>query len=106
MTASCFWRRFASTRAIGSSSPVRLPTSRRRHAEAFTGLAEEAYEQRFEAEAEWSDRLERDHDDLRAALDWLAGRDPDAQLRLAGALGWFWVSHSHLVEGRRRLADA
>ena len=78
----------------------------RRHAEAFTELAEEGYEQRFEAEAEWSDRLERDHDDLRAALDWLAERDPDAQLRLASALGWFWVSHSHLVEGRRRLADA
>ncbi len=85
----------------GMAADVRL-----RHAEAFTELAEEAYEQRFEAEAEWSDRLERDHDDLRAALDWLQERDPDAQLRLASALGWFWVSHSHLAEGRRRLADA
>ncbi len=94
-------REYARDRLVesGGAADVRL-----RHAEAFTALAEEAYEQRFEAEAEWSDRLERDHDDLRAALDWLAGRDLDAQLRLAGALGWFWVSHSHLVEGRRRLA--
>ena len=79
---------------------------RSRHAEAFAALAETGYEHRFEAEAEWSDRLERDHEDLRAALDWLAEHDADAQLRLASALGWFWVSHSHLVEGRRRLTNA
>ena len=47
-----------------------------------------------------------DHDDLRAALEWLGAHDPDAELELAGALGWFWLSHSHLAEGRRRLTDA
>ena len=51
-----------------------------------------------------SERLESDHDDLRAALDWLAATVPDAELELAGALRWFWFSHSHLTEGRRRLA--
>ena len=44
----------------------------RRHATFFAALAEEAYAHRFDAEAEWSARLELDHDDLRAALDWLA----------------------------------
>ena len=61
---------------------------------------------RFDAEAEWSARLELDHDDLRAALDWLEANDPDRALELAGALGWFWLSHGHLAEGRGRLADA
>jgi hypothetical protein len=79
---------------------------RRRHAESFRQLAEEAHSHRFDAEEEWSARLELDHDDLRVALEWLAEHDPEAALELAGALGWFWLSHSHLAEGKRRLEDA
>jgi predicted ATPase/class 3 adenylate cyclase len=79
---------------------------RRRHAAFFAELAENAYEQRFETEAEWSERLEVDHDDLRLALDWLVAHHPDQALALAGALGWFWLSHGHLAEGRDRLARA
>jgi len=93
-------REYAADRLFESGEADDL---RRRHAVAFATLAEEGYERRFEAEAEWSDRLEQDHDDLRAALDWLGERDSAAELRLAGALGWFWLSHSHFVEGRRRL---
>jgi predicted ATPase/class 3 adenylate cyclase len=79
---------------------------RRRHAESFRQLAETAYSHRFDAEEEWSGRLELDHDDLRAALEWCAEHDPGGGLQLAGALGWFWLSHSHLAEGKRRLEDA
>ena len=77
-----------------------------RHADFFVALAEEAYAHRFDAEAEWSLRLDTDQDDLRAALDWLGVHDVDAALDLAGALGWFWLSRGLLEEGRRRLADA
>ncbi len=79
---------------------------RQRHAACFCALAEQAYEHRVDAEAEWAARLEIDHDDLRATLDWLAAVEPDRTLELAGALGWFWLSHGHLVEGRQRVADA
>jgi predicted ATPase/class 3 adenylate cyclase len=79
---------------------------RRRHAEFFHSLAEEAYTHRFDTEEEWSNRLELEHDNLRAALDWLAANDADLELDLAGALGWFWMAHSHLAEGRRRLGRA
>jgi non-specific serine/threonine protein kinase len=79
---------------------------RRRHADFFQALAETAYAHRFEAEAEWSARLDTDHDDLRAALDWLEVQDVDAALDLAGALGWFWLSRGLLEEGNRRLSDA
>jgi predicted ATPase/class 3 adenylate cyclase len=79
---------------------------RRRHADFFAALAEQAYGHRFDAEAEWSARLDADHDDLRAALDWLAQDDPDRTLELAGALGWFWLSHGLLQEGRGRLTAA
>ena len=78
----------------------------RRHAEFFMALAEQGYAQRFAAESEWATRLELDHDDLRAALDWLGANEPDRALELAGALGWFWLSHGHLVEGQGRLAAA
>jgi predicted ATPase/class 3 adenylate cyclase len=79
---------------------------RHRHAEFFLALAEEAHAHRFEAEAEWSARLDTDHDDLRAALDWLEEHDVEAALDLAGALGWFWLSRGLLEEGNRRLSDA
>ncbi len=79
---------------------------RRRHASFFSTLAEQAYEGRFAAEAEWSARLELDHDDLRAALDFSVANDPDRALELAGALEWFWLSHCHLAEGRGRLKGA
>lgn len=96
-------RQYALERLVEAGSADDL---RRRHVDAFATIAEEGYAQRFDAEAEWSDRLERDHDDLRAALDWLAEHDPDEELRLASALGWLWLSHSHIAEGRRRLAGA
>ena len=79
---------------------------RRRHAAFFSELAEQAYRQRFEAEAEWSARLDSDHDDLRAALDWLVEAEPDRALELAGALGWFWLSRGLVREGCGRLAAA
>jgi predicted ATPase/class 3 adenylate cyclase len=78
---------------------------RRRHAEFFNDLAEHAYDRRLVEEAEWLDRLELEHDNLRAALDRLEA-SPAEELRLAGALGWFWRDHSHLQEGRRRLDHA
>ena len=81
-------------------------TFRTRHAEEFARLAEAAYELRDQAEAEWSSRLDRDHDDLRAALDWLSKTNPDAALELAGTLGWFWFTRGYLAEGEARLRAA
>ncbi len=79
---------------------------RERHAAFFSGLAEQAYARRFDAEAEWSRRIELDHDDFRTACDWLSQSAPDKALGLLGALGWFWLSRGLLEEGCRRLAEA
>jgi tetratricopeptide (TPR) repeat protein len=76
-----------------------------RHAAFYRQLAEAAYSERIEREREWAERLEHEHDNLRAALDWFARNDPGSELRLAGALGWFWRVRSHLTEGRERLAS-
>jgi predicted ATPase/class 3 adenylate cyclase len=84
----------------------RIGEMRRRHADYFAALAEDTYARRLAAEAECVARLELENDDLRAALDWLEETDPTRGLDLAGALGWFWLSHGHLVEGCGRLVDA
>ena len=96
-------REYALEGLDGSADAAEL---RQRHSAYFSALAAQAYERRFDAEAEWSGRLELDHDDLRAALDWLTARDADGALALAGALGWFWLSHGLLAEGCGRLARA
>ena len=76
------------------------------HATFFEMLADVAFVESISHEAERADVLELDHDNLRAALDRLGDTDPDRRLRMAGKLGWFWHAHSHLREGRARLAEA
>jgi predicted ATPase len=52
------------------------------------------------------DRLEAAHDNLRAALDRGLASDPEAALRLAAALWWFWRLSGHHYQGRRYLRAA
>jgi predicted ATPase/DNA-binding SARP family transcriptional activator len=75
---------------------------RNRHAEFFLALAEEA-EPELWRNAAWVERLESEHDNLRAALDWCTGHRPATGLCLAGALHWFWHIRGHFTESRRRL---
>ncbi len=77
-----------------------------RHAAFFEALAERAYEQRWTNDKAALDELEREHDNLRAAVAHLQAADPARALQLTGALGWFWRLHSHFGEGRAALAQA
>ncbi len=90
-------------------SADRRAASGRRHAGYFLHLAEQAEPQLLGAQqADWLDRLEAEHDNLRAALTFCQsngdGRAAQAGLRLAGALWRFWYIHGHVAEGRERLA--
>jgi predicted ATPase/transcriptional regulator with XRE-family HTH domain len=58
-------------------------------------------------QATWAECLEREHDNLRAALSWSAtGHQPLQGLQLATTLRYFWYMHGHHREGRERLAHA
>ena len=81
-----------------------------RHLAHFLGLAEAADQyyglltgvRSTGAEGEaWMDRLEREHDNLRAALSWAKERgDVEPGLRLTGMLSWFWWMRGYFGEGR------
>ena len=81
---------------------------RRLHAEYFLKLAEGAEpELKGPWQLEWLDRLEAEHDNMRAALEWsLGGADLELGLRLGGTLSWFWYTRGHFNEGRRWLEEA
>jgi predicted ATPase/class 3 adenylate cyclase len=98
-------RDYAAERLEASGEAVVL---RGRHAEYFLGLAEDL-EPKGPASGqtgEWLDRLEREHDNLRAALDWLEGAgESERALRLAGAVSWSWARLG-TVAGLCRIAAA
>jgi predicted ATPase/class 3 adenylate cyclase len=76
----------------------------RRHAEHFLGLVEAAEPRVREGSKEWLDRLEREHDNLRIALERLeALGELELALRIAGAMADLWYHRGHVAEGRRRL---
>ena len=80
---------------------------RRRHAEAFSELARTAASQLSgDDQRRWLERLERDHDNLRAALAWAVETpNPGIALELPYRLWRFWQKRGHLSEARRRLDE-
>jgi predicted ATPase/class 3 adenylate cyclase len=78
---------------------------RLRHAIHYRSLAEEAEPHLTrEDRLDWFTRLDAEHDNLRAVLDW-AERSEDAAtgLRVAASVWRFWLQRGHLAEGRARV---
>jgi predicted ATPase len=79
--------------------------TRRAHAAYLLVLAEEGAAGIASAQGpDWLKRFATEHDNLRAALDWLIRRkDAEWGLRLGWALFHFWERAEHIIEARRRL---
>jgi non-specific serine/threonine protein kinase len=89
-----------------------------RHSTYYLALAERAEpELRGPAQVRWFEHLEREHDNLRAALTWClhvaaqqqgdqSAAAAESGLRLAGALWRFWFFRDHHGEGRTWLERA
>ena len=85
-----------------------LDAAGRTHASYYLALAERAEpELTGRGQRTWFLRLERAHENLRAALRWLFDHDEgERALRLATALGYFWEARGYMAEGRRQLDEA
>jgi predicted ATPase/DNA-binding SARP family transcriptional activator len=80
----------------------------RQHALHYLSLAEAAYPQLFTSrQTEWLDRLEREHDNFRLALDQAMGQgETELGLRLGAVLKELWWMRGYWREGRERLTAA
>ncbi len=81
--------------------------TRARHAAFFLQFSERAAVELTGVQTRrWLDRLEAEHDNLRAALQWsIETGEAATGLRLAAALVLFWRTRGYLSEGRRWVAS-
>ncbi len=77
---------------------------RKRHRDFFLALAERAEKELTGTDqGVWLDRLEREHDNIRAVFD-SSLVDVELGMRLASALWRFWMVRGYVGEGRARFA--
>jgi predicted ATPase/DNA-binding SARP family transcriptional activator/Tfp pilus assembly protein PilF len=92
--------------ARARSRPEEQAALARRHATYHLALAERA-ELGLQGPDQglWLDRLEMEHENLRAALEhWIRNGETEAGLRLATALYRFWSVRGYWAEGREQYA--
>lgn len=70
---------------------------REHHLSYYLKMAEQAYEEQFESQLKWLNKLEQEHDNLVAALNWSFNQFIEEFILLSGYLAWFWKNHSHLL---------
>jgi tetratricopeptide (TPR) repeat protein len=105
--------RFTTLETIREFAAERLATSgeaerwQDRHADSFVALAEEAAPHISSGDKVWLDRLETEHDNLRAAFEhFLENGRTEAAQRLVGFLFDLWMIHGHFVEARIKAEQA
>jgi predicted ATPase/class 3 adenylate cyclase len=78
---------------------------RARHRDWYVALVERATAELSGSEQRrWLDRLELEHDDIRAVLDRaVAAGDPVVAIGVGFSMWRFWQKHGHLAEARGRL---
>jgi len=72
---------------------------RRQHLHFFLKMAETAYGEQYESELKWLNKLDEEHDNLFAALNWSHTQSYENFITLSGYLGWFWNNRSHFLLG-------
>jgi predicted ATPase/class 3 adenylate cyclase len=94
-------REYASERLAASGEEAEV---RQHHARYVHDLVEEAKGQLTrEHQGAWIERLEREHDNVRTALDWAENvGDAEMAVGIAAAVWRFWQQRGYLAEARAR----
>jgi predicted ATPase/DNA-binding CsgD family transcriptional regulator len=96
-------REYAAERLAAMAEAER---ARGAHAAAFLALVEaDGRTHAGLAKKEWLERIDIEHNNIRAALAWYRQHDRPAALRLAASMSAFWSLRGHHTEGRQRLGD-
>ncbi len=91
-------REFAMERLIESGEDDQV---RQLHAQYFLALVEQAEpELKSAGMTHWFERLDMEHENIRAVLAWSQLRDVELGLKLCGAIWRFWEIHGFIGEGR------
>jgi predicted ATPase/class 3 adenylate cyclase len=95
-------REYAVERAVERGDRDRLLAA---HAATFADMATEAGREIMGSDKRrWLDRLEEDHDNIRAAIGWaIDTSDAELALRLTSRLWRFWQMRGYLAEGVERV---
>jgi len=82
--------------------------TRDKHCAALLAFVEKAGPEVIRADQkQWIDRLEDEHDNIRAAIRWCIGKQNAEQaLRFCSALSIFWERHKHYHEAAQACKDA
>jgi predicted ATPase/transcriptional regulator with XRE-family HTH domain len=102
------------TSAHLETDPALSAATWKKHYHFYLTLAQSADSQlRGSDQLEWLDRLEQEHDNLRAAIEWSlieSDKEPSEQrdlaLELVAALRWFWYMRGYFHEGCDYLTKA
>ena len=99
-------RQYGRERLVRSGDAER---ARDRHLNFFSELVRRAESELQKADQVfWLNRLQREYDNVRSALDWCLAipERGDTGLDLAVALTWFWIKRGYFAEGRQWLERA
>jgi predicted ATPase len=85
-----------------------MELTRQAHVAYYLALAQEAATTWYGPQQQaWCDRLEQEQGNMRAVLQWLLeGKEAALALQVSNALWWFWLTRSHVSEGRTFLEKA
>jgi len=80
--------------------------ARKKHLEYFRSMAELSYDEQYDLQLNWMNKLAAEQDNLLAALEWSSVNATEEFIRLSGSLSWLWITGCTYAIGKEYLEKA